>query len=191
MAKILSYEEKDTWIHELSGVTKLIFFLLWCLTSMLTYDTRVLAAMLILALIIFKISQTEWKQVGAVFKLVMVFLVFNVLAIYLFSPDQGTAVYGTKTVLFHIAGRYDVTIEQLFYELNVVIKYFTVIPAVFMFLVTTNPSEFAASLNKMGATMWAIPFPLPFGIFPMCRGSLPRSSMPRRPEGSRCQARLP
>ena len=152
MAKILSYEEKDTWIHELSGVTKLIFFLLWCLTSMLTYDTRVLAAMLILALIIFKISQTEWKQVGAVFKLVMVFLVFNVLAIYLFSPDQGTAVYGTKTVLFHIAGRYDVTKEQLFYELNVVIKYFTVIPAVFMFLVTTNPSEFAASLNKMGVS---------------------------------------
>lgn len=133
-------------------MTKLIFFLLWCLTSMLTYDTRVLAAMLILALIIFKISQTEWKQVGAVFKLVMVFLVFNVLAIYLFSPDQGTAVYGTKTVLFHIAGRYDVTKEQLFYELNVVIKYFTVIPAVFMFLVTTNPSEFAASLNKMGVS---------------------------------------
>lgn len=84
MAKILSYEEKDTWIHELSGVTKLIFFLLWCLTSMLTYDTRVLAAMLILALIIFKISQTEWKQVGAVFKLVMVFLVFNVIAIYIY-----------------------------------------------------------------------------------------------------------
>lgn len=26
MAKILSYEEKDTWIHKLSGVTKLIFF---------------------------------------------------------------------------------------------------------------------------------------------------------------------
>lgn len=37
MAKILSYVEKDTWIHRLSGVTKLVFFLLWCLTSMLTY----------------------------------------------------------------------------------------------------------------------------------------------------------
>ena len=42
------------------------------------------------------------------------------------------------------------TKEQLFYELNVIIKYFTVIPAVFMFLVTTNPSEFAASLNRVG-----------------------------------------
>ncbi len=25
MAKILSYVEKDTWIHQLSGVTKLVF----------------------------------------------------------------------------------------------------------------------------------------------------------------------
>lgn len=150
MAKILSYEEKDTWIHRLSGVTKLIFFLLWCLTSMLTYDTRVLVVMLIFSLVVFKISKTRWSQVGAVFKLVMVFLAFNVFAIYLFSPDQGTAIYGTRTVLFHIAGRYDVTLEQLFYELNVVIKYFTIIPAVFMFLVTTNPSEFAASMNKVG-----------------------------------------
>ena len=62
MAKILSYEEKDTWIHKLSGVTKLIFFLLWCLTSMLTYDTRVLLFMVALSLVIFKSSKTKWKD---------------------------------------------------------------------------------------------------------------------------------
>ena len=28
MARILTYEEKDTWIHRLSGITKLVFFLL-------------------------------------------------------------------------------------------------------------------------------------------------------------------
>ncbi len=150
MSKILAYEEKDTWIHRLSGVTKLIFFLLWCFTSMITYDTRVLAVMVVFSLVIFKISKTQWRQVGAVFKMVMLFLTLNVIAIFIFSPDQGTHVYGTRTVLFHIAGPYDVTIEQLFYEMNVIIKYFTVIPAVFMFLVTTNPSEFAASMNKVG-----------------------------------------
>lgn len=150
MSKILAYEEKDTWIHQLSGVTKLIFFLLWCLTSMLTYDTRILIIMVIFSMVIFKISKTQWKQVGAVFKMIMLFLTLNVIAIFVFSPDQGTHIYGTRTVLFHIAGRYDVTMEQLFYEFNVIIKYFTVIPAVFMFLVTTNPSEFAASMNKIG-----------------------------------------
>lgn len=150
MSKILAYEEKDTWIHELSGVSKLIFFLLWCFTSMLTYDTRILVFMVIFSFIIFKISKTKWKQVGAVFKMIILFLVLNVTAIFILSPDQGTHIYGTRTVLFHIAGHYDMTREQLFYELNVIIKYFTVIPAIFMFLVTTNPSEFAASMNKVG-----------------------------------------
>ena len=150
MSRVLSYEEKDTWIHRLSGVTKLVFFLLWSITSMLSYDTRVLLVMLICSLIIFRMSRTRWKQVGTVFKFIMFFLVINLLAIFIFSPDQGTKIYGTHTELFRIVGPYVVTKEQLFYEFNVMIKYLTVIPAVFMFIVTTNPSEFAASLNKVG-----------------------------------------
>lgn len=150
MSRILTYEEKNTWIHSLSGVTKFLFFLIWSIVSMLTYDTRVLVVMLLLSFLIFKQSKTSWKQVGTVFKFILVFLVLNLLAVFLFSPNQGTAIYGTKTVLFHIAGDYSVTKEQLFYEFNIMLKYFTVIPAVLMFIVTTNPSEFAASLNKVG-----------------------------------------
>ena len=150
MSRVLSYEEKDTWIHRLSGVTKLVFFLLWSITSMLSYDTRVLVVMLICSLLIFKMSRTEWRQVGTVFKFIMLFLVINLLAIYVFSPDQGAKIYGSSTPLFGGTGRYALTKEQLFYECNVMIKYLTVIPAVFMFIVTTNPSEFAASLNKVG-----------------------------------------
>lgn len=150
MSRVLSYEEKDTWIHRLGGVTKLIFFLLWSITSMISYDTRVLLVMLALSLIIFAMSKTKWKQVGTVFKFIMLFLCINLIAIFFFSPGQGTKIYGTETPLWHLFGRYTVTKEQLFYEFNVMLKYLTVIPAVFMFIVTTNPSEFAASMNKVG-----------------------------------------
>ena len=150
MSRVLSYEEKDTWIHRLSGVTKLIFFLLWSITSMISYDTRVLLVMLVLSLVIFAMSKTKWKQVGTVFKFIMLFLCINLIAIFFFSPGQGTKIYGTETPLWHLFGRYTVTKEQLFYEFNVMVKYLTVIPAVFMFIVTTNPSEFAASMNKVG-----------------------------------------
>ena len=150
MSRVLSYEEKDTWIHRLSGFTKLVFFLLWSITSMLSYDTRVLLVMLVCSFVIFSVSKTQWRQVGTVFQFIMLFLCINLIAIFLFSPDQGTKIYGTQTILFPIAGRYVVTAEQLFYEFNVMIKYLTVIPAVFMFIVTTNPSEFAAALNKVG-----------------------------------------
>ncbi len=150
MAKLLSYEQKDTWMDRLCGVTKLLFFLCWSVTCMLTYDTRVLGVMFLISLSLFAMSKTDWRQVGAVFKLVMLFMLINIVAIYVFSPGQGSLIYGTRTVLFGMSGKYALTAEQLFYECNILLKYFTIVPSVFIFIVTTNPSEFAASLNRIG-----------------------------------------
>ena len=148
-SRLLTYKEKNTWIHRLSGVTKMLFFLLWSITGMLTYDTRVLIVMLVMSFVIFALSKTEWSQVGTVFKFILFFLCLNLLAVYAFSPHQGSLIYGTQTVLA-FSGRYSLTAEQLFYEFNIMLKYLTVTPVVLMFIVTTNPSEFAASLNKLG-----------------------------------------
>lgn len=152
MSRLLTYDPKDTWIHRLSGLTKLIFFLAWSIVSMITYDTRILLFMLISSLIIFRISKIEWKQISTVFKFILFFLCLNLLAVFLFSPYEGVKIYGTQTDLLHLAGHYTITKEQLFYEINIMIKYFTVIPAVLMFILTTNPSEFAASMNKIGVS---------------------------------------
>lgn len=168
MSRVLSYEEKDTWIHRLSGVTKLLFFLLWSITSMISYDTRVLLVMLVCSLIIFAMSKTKWKQVGTVFKFIMFFLVINLIAIFFFSPGQGTKIYGTETPIVHLFGHYTLTKEQLFYEFNVMVKYLTVIPAVFMFIVATNPSELAASLNRVGVATRSV---TPWRCAPVYSGS--------------------
>ncbi len=153
-SRVLSYVDKDTWIHRLSGVTKLIFFLMWSITSMITYDTRVLAVMLIFSMVILKASKTEWKQVGTVFKFILLFLCINIIAIFIFSPYQGSKIYGTHTVIAYWWGNHDLTKEQLFYEGNIILKYMTVVPAVFMFIIATNPSEFAASLNSIGVNYY-------------------------------------
>lgn len=148
----MTYMPKETWIHRLSGVSKMIFFLLWSITGMLTYDTRVLIVMLAISIVIFKVSETEWKQVGTVFKFILLFLCLNLFAVWLFSPYQGTEIYGVKTVWVTLPWDHSITREQLFYELNIMLKYFTVTPVVLMFIVTTNPSEFAASLNRLGVS---------------------------------------
>ena len=150
MSRIITYKEKNCFIHRLCGLTKLIFFLMWTLVTMLTYDTRVLAVMVFASIVIFGLSKTEWKQVRSVFLFIMFFLLLNVTAIFLFSPYEGCKIYGSRTDLLHIAGNYTFTAEQLFYELNVILKYFTIVPSVFMFITSTNPSEFAASLNRIG-----------------------------------------
>ena len=150
MPKMLTYEDKGTWIHNLCGVTKLIYFLLWTITAMICYDIRVLAVMVVFSAVIFIVSKTTYAQVKGVFLFVLFFLFVNLLAIFLFAPLHGTELYGTKSVLFEITPKYVVTKEQLFYEAHVFIKYIVIVPAVFTFLVTTNPSEFAASLNRVG-----------------------------------------
>lgn len=150
MARLLTYSHKDTWIHRLCGATKMIFFILWSIIGMITYDTRVLAFMLLFSICIFAMSKTEYKQVATAFKIIGFFLIVNVIAIFFFSPYQGVKIYGSMTKLQHLFGNYTFTKEQLFYEMNVILKYFTVIPVALMFVVTTDPSEFAASLNKLG-----------------------------------------
>ena len=150
MTRMISYEKKDTPIHKLSGFTKLVFFLLWCMTSALTFDTRILLIMLVFGATIYAISGTKWKQVSGVFKAVMLFMTINVVCIFFFSPYEGCRIYGSRTDILHLFGNYNFTKEQLFYEFNVLIKYFTVIPSVFIFLTTTDPSELASSLNGVG-----------------------------------------
>ena len=86
MSRLLTYDPKDTWIHRLSGLTKLVFFLMWSIVSMITYDTRVLLFMMVSSLIIFRVSKIEWKQISTVFKFILFFLCLNLLAIFLFSP---------------------------------------------------------------------------------------------------------
>ena len=81
---------------------------------------------------------------------ILFFLSLNLFFIFLFAPRQGCSIYGTETVLLVITERYTITAEQLFYEFNIMLKYFTVVPVALMFLVTTNPSEFAASMNRIG-----------------------------------------
>ena len=52
---------------------KAFVFLLWSITSMISYDTRVLLVMLVCSPDYFAMSKTKWKQVGTVFKFIMFF----------------------------------------------------------------------------------------------------------------------
>ncbi|CAI9393160.1 energy-coupling factor transporter transmembrane component T family protein [Niallia sp. Sow4_A1] len=150
MAEMLAYLDKNSPIHRLAGATKLLCFILWSLAAMLTYDTRILVFMLVIGLTLFKLSKIRWKEVSFVVLLFGLFLLLNNIAIFLFSPKQGVEIYGTEHLLFSLAGPYEVTTEQLFYLFNVTLKYFTVIPIALLFILTTNPSEFASSFHRIG-----------------------------------------
>ena len=150
MSGIFNYINRESVIHRMSGATKLIVLILWSLAAMTSFDTRFLALLPILAFILFGLSKIRFSDVKFLLWFTFVFMVLNNLLIYIFSPEHGVTIYGSRTVLLEGYGRWTLTAEQLFYHLNVVLKYLATIPVVILFVSTTDPSEFASSLSKIG-----------------------------------------
>lgn len=148
--KMLAYTPANTLIHSLSGATKLIFFVLWTLTSMITYDTRCLVVMFVMSIVLFRMARVKFSEVTFILSFILIFFVLNHIAIFLFSPLEGVKIYGTQHDVIHLVGRYTLTVEQLFYQFNIMLKFITVVPMALIFIKTTSPSEFAASLNRIG-----------------------------------------
>ena len=149
MTNLFNYIDRPSPIHRLTGATKFACLLLWSFAAMVTYDTRMLAAMTLMSLVLFRLSRLRLTDVRFMMGLTGVFLLINTVMLYVFSPQHGTQVYGTIHVVFG-KGRFALTWEQLFYQFNYILKFCASIPIVLLFVCTTNPSEFAASLNKLG-----------------------------------------
>ncbi|MBO4678891.1 MAG: energy-coupling factor transporter transmembrane protein EcfT [Lachnospiraceae bacterium] len=152
MNNLFNYIDKESPVHRLTGATKFVCLLLWNFAAMYTYDTRYLAVMAVLSFFLFALSRIKLKEVSFMLGFTAVFVFLNNILVYVFSPQHGTEIYGTCTYLFGLSGKYAPTAEQLFYHLNYFLKYLATIPSVILFVSTTNPSEFAASLNKLGVS---------------------------------------
>ena len=149
---VLNYLPRRSVVHDLTGTTKLAFFLLFTFAGMLTYDTRVLLGLLLVSLLAFKASCIRMKEVRFMLVFMLVFLLMNNFFVFVFNPNQGTEIYGTRHVLVNLPGRFAITAEELFYLLNITLKYFIALPVAILFISATDPSEFAASLNSIGVS---------------------------------------
>lgn len=158
-SKVLNYIPKDSFIHRLSGTTKLIIFLSFSFLCGLSFDTRVLLFLLLLSILGFMLSKVKLREIRFMSTFLVIFIVMNAILLFIFNPEYGPNLYGSRTVLFHIAGKYYVTLEQLFYQFNVSLKYVIGFPIAILFISTTNPSEFASSLSQIG-----IPYRMSYSV---------------------------
>ena len=148
--KLFSYNTVDTPIHRLSGLTKLICFLLLTFAVMFSYDLRVILGVMVFSLVILVLSKIRFSQIRLMILYVLIFVLTNAVISFFFSPEEGVRIYGTRHNIVDLYGDYKLTWEQIFYQVTKFFKYFSVIPLGIIFLLTTNPSEFASSLNGIG-----------------------------------------
>ncbi len=148
--KLFSYNLVDTFIHHLSGLTKLICFLFLTFAVMYSYDIRVILAITAFSVFLLWRSQIQFRQIRTMVLYVFIFILTNTIVSFFFSPEMGVEIYGTRHDIFKLYGRFYMTQEQLFYIITKMVKYASVVPLGMIFLLTTNPSEFASSLNRIG-----------------------------------------
>ena len=152
MTNLFNYIDRPSPVHRLTGACKLVCLIAWSLASMTSFYTPFLILLTAASLLLFRIAKLKVSDISFMLGIMLVYIVLNNLLIFLFSPDHGTEIYGTETILFRIAGPYVVTAEQLFYHFNVILKTICTIPIVLLFVCTTDPSEFAASLSRIGVS---------------------------------------
>jgi len=157
--KLFSYNQLDTPIHRLSGLTKLLCFLLLTFAVMYSYDIRVVLLVMAFSIGILCISRIRFSQIRIMIVYVLVFILTNAVITFFFSPEMGVEIYGTRHVVARLFRNIYLTQEQLLYQTTKFFKYASVIPLGMIFLLTTNPSEFASSLNGVG-----VPYKAAFAV---------------------------
>ena len=94
-------------------------------------------------------ARIQFSQIRVMVIYVLIFILTNAVISFFFSPEFGTEIYGTRHEFARVFG-VSLTYEQMFYQVTKMFKYASVIPLGMIFLLTTNPSEFASSLNGIG-----------------------------------------
>lgn len=147
---LLGYVPRQGWLHTLTGVSKLVLVLALVVGAMISFDARYLLGLSLLSVVLWVVSRVRLRDLAVVLWLIAIFMVLNNLLIFLFAPGYGEQLFGSRTLLVDGPWRWDLTAQQLFYQLVVTLKYFAVLPGVLLFITTTRPPEFASSLNRIG-----------------------------------------
>ena len=157
--RLIGYQSGQGFLYGLSGASKMIFFILVSVACMATYDPRFILVIGFLSIYLFKRANIRWKDVSFVIEIIGAVALFNLVMVYLFDPSYGEEIYGAKTVLVEGWGRFYLTSQEIFYLANLLLKYFSTVPLAILFLMTTHPSQFAASLNQIG-----LPFKFAYSV---------------------------
>jgi energy-coupling factor transport system permease protein len=155
----ISYVDTQSPLHALNGITKFVLFIAWVTVVLTTFDIRLIGLLIMTGLYLLKLTQVPYK----VYKPLMIgtasVLTLNALFMFLLAPQQGSEYIGTSTVLLNLPGDYSLTMETLFYLVTVTLKYFSMFPIALVFVFTTHPTEFAASLNRIG-----VPYKIAYAV---------------------------
>lgn len=155
----ISYVDTQSPLHQLNGITKFLLFIAWVTVVLTTFDLRLISALIAGGLWLLASTKVPFR----VYKPLLIgtggVLMLNALFMFLLAPQQGSELLGSTNVILNLPGHYALTQETLFYLVTVTLKYFSMFPVALAFVFTTHPTEFAASLNRIG-----VPYKIAYAV---------------------------
>ncbi|MBH9738222.1 energy-coupling factor transporter transmembrane component T family protein [Vibrio navarrensis] len=155
----INYIDTQSPLHQLNGITKFALFIAWITVVLTTFDLRMIGLLIIAGLGLLKLTRVPFRVYKPLLLGTGSVLLLNALFMFALAPQQGSEYIGTAHVLLSLPGDYSLTQETLFYLLTVTLKYFSMFPIALVFVFTTHPTEFAASLNRLG-----VPYKIAYAV---------------------------
>ncbi|SON52430.1 energy-coupling factor transporter transmembrane component T family protein [Vibrio tapetis] len=155
----INYVNTGSPLHHLNGITKFVMFVAWVTVVLTTFDVRIIAGMILLGMTLLRMSRVPFNVYKPLLIGTGTVLSLNALFMFLLAPTQGSEFIGSHTVLVPLWGSYSLTQETLYYLITVTLKYFSMFPMALVFVFTTHPTEFAASLNRLG-----VPYKIAYAV---------------------------
>lgn len=139
----------NTFLDKLTGKTKVRLFFLLIAILTATWDIRIIAPILILAIICLISIKPDFKKNIGITIFVILMNLFNLALTWFISPNYGLQMVGGETLLFKFTEHFIVTSETLWYLMVRLTKFMASFLVSLTFIQCITPSELAAGLHSI------------------------------------------
>lgn len=147
---LLNLVPGKTFLHKLTGKTKVRMFLVLLVYIIMSFDIRLIFPLLVVSTIGLVSLKPKWKTIRIFFYIAIVMNLVNVILYYLVKPACGAHwCGGGNTVIFQFTDYFTVSKETLWYLSIRFIKMMTSFVVSVVFILSITPSELAAGLYSV------------------------------------------
>lgn len=140
----------ETFLHRLTGKTKVRTFLILMVYIIMSFDLRLILPLCILSIIGLISLKPQWKIIKFFFIIIGLMNLLNIVLFWLADPTIGSMWCGGRTtVLFSVTERLYLSAETLWYLIVRFIKMMTSFMVSLVFILAITPSELAAGLYSI------------------------------------------
>lgn len=142
-----------TFLHQLTGKTKVALFGVFVFTILMSFDIRILLPIFVLLSFALITLKPNWKVVIGLFLFIFGMNFINLILFWLVDQDIGTFYTShAPTILYQFGARY-LSLETLWYFSVRQLKLMTSFLASLVFILSITPQELAAGLYG-----WGVPY---------------------------------